>query len=199
MHKTFRLLLPSLLLATALAACGDKGADASADGSAPRAKGFNVTAKVRDGDADMAEIERYRFTVDGVRKYSAITAAMSKLDLENTSQATGTAADSAAAEKESDEMVGSSNSASLDETETFLNGNKQARELLAAHGMDTREYVVMSLAMMTVAFAQMAIDQGANADSVAKELKGGAENLKFYKEHRKEFDAMLNASKSAKS
>ena len=44
--------------------------------------------------------------------------------------------------------------------------------------------------------AQMAIDQGVRPDSVAKEMKISAENMQFYKEHRKELDAMQKASKS---
>ena len=70
--STLRLLLPSLLLATTLAACSEKSADASGAGSAPRSKGFNVTAKAKDGDADEEEIKRFRLTIDGVRKMHAI-------------------------------------------------------------------------------------------------------------------------------
>ena len=193
MHKsTLRLLLPSLLLATTLIACGDKAADASADGSAPRSKGFNVTAKAKDGAADEEEISRFRLTMDGVRKLHAINLAMKKIDLEKSIQASGTPEDSAAAENESD---GGSNEPSIDELETFINGNTQARALIAAHGMDTRDYVVMTHAMLVVGLAQMAIDQGARPDSVAKELKISAENLQFYKEHRKELDQMQSGSK----
>ena len=192
MPKTFRLLLPSLLLATTLTACGDKAADASADGSAPRSKSFDVTAKAKDGAADEEEISRFRLTMDGVRKLHAINSGMAKLDLEKSSQASGTPEDSAAAENESD---GGSNEPSIDELETFINRNTQARALIAAQGMDTRDYVVMTHAMLVVGVAQMAIDQGARPDSVAKELKVSAENMQFYKEHRKEIDQMQSGSK----
>ena len=191
--STLRLLLPSLLLATTLAACSDKAADASGDKSASRSKSFNVTAKAKDGAADEEEISRFRLTIDGVRKMHAINLAMKKIDLEKSSQASGTPEDSAAAENESD---AGSNSSSLDEIETFINGNTQARTLLAAHGMDTRDYVVMTHAMLVVGVAQMAIDQGTRPDSVAKEMKITAENMRFYKENRKELDAMQKASKS---
>ena len=185
-----RLLLPSLLLAATLTACGDKAADASANGSAPRPKSSNVTAKATDA-ADVEEIKRFRLTIDGVRKWNAINLAMEKLDRDKTSQASGTSKDSAAAEKESD---GGSNSPSHDELERSINSDKQARALIAAQGMTTRDYVVMTGALVVVAFAQMAIDQGAKPDSVAKEI--GAEKLQFYKEHRKELDAMQQLSKS---
>ena len=193
MHKsTLRLLLPTMLLATTLAACGDKAADASADGSVARSKGFNVTAKAKDGAADEEEISRFRLTMDGVRKYHAINLAMKQIDLEKSNQASGTPEDSAAAENESD---AGSNEPSIDELETFINRNTQARALIAAQGMDTRDYVVMTHAMLVVGVAQMAIDQGARPDSVAKELKVSAENLQFYKEHRKEIDQMQSGSK----
>ncbi len=205
MHNTLRLL-PSLLLAATLTACGDKAADASAAGSAPqsksaadapaagsapRPKSFNVTAKATDDAADEEEIKRFRLTIDGVRKWNAINLAMEKLDLDKASQTSGTSEDSAAAEKESE---GGSNEPSLDELETSINADKRARALLAAHGMDTREYVVMTGALFVVAAAQMAIDLGAKPDAVAKEFD--AEKLQFYKEHRKELDAMLKMSKS---
>lgn len=204
--STLKLLLPSLLLATTLAACGDKAADASAAGSAPqsksaadaptagsapRAKSFNVTARATNDAADEEEIKRFRLTMDGVRKFHAINLAMEKLDLDKASQASGTAKDSAAAEKESDT---GSNSPSLDELETSINSNKQARALIAAQGMDTREYVVMAGALFVVAAAQMAIDLGAKPDAVAKEFD--AEKVQFYKEHRKELDAMQKMSNS---
>ena len=193
MPKTFRLLLPAILLATTLNACGDKAADASGDKSASRSKSFNVTAKAKDGAADEEEISRFRLTIDGVRKMHAINLAMKKIDLEKSNQASGTPEDSAAAENESD---AGSNSPSIDELETFINRNTQARALIAAHGVDTRDYVVMTHAMLVVGVAQMAIDQGARPDSVAKEMKISAENMRFYKEHRKELDAMQKASKS---
>ena len=209
MHKhTLRLLFPSLLLAATLTACGDKAADASAAGSAPRSKSaadapadvsaprsksINVTAKAKDTDADEEETKRFRLTIDGVRKFHAINLAMEKLDLDKTSQASGTSEGSAAAEKESDT---GSNSPSLDELEASINADKRARALLAAHGMDTRDYVVMIGALLAVGVAQMAIDQGAKPDSVAKEMHTSAENMQFYKEHRKELDAMLKMSKS---
>ena len=200
MRKTLRLLLPALMLASTLAACSDKAADASADGSAPRSTSSKVTAKATDGAADEEEIRRFRLTIDGVRKMHAINLKMEKLDMENSSQASGTAEDSAAAESESDnDTAGGSNSSSLDEIETFINGTKQARTLLAAHGMDTRDYVVMTHAMMVVGVAQMMIDSGVGPDSVAKEMKVSTGNMQFYKEHRKELDAMQKLAKPKKS
>ena len=200
MHKnTLRLLLPSLLFAATLVACGDKAADAPAAGSATRAKSFNVPATVKNVDADEEEVKRFRLTMDGVRKYHAINLAMGKLDLEGSSQATDTdtGEDSADAESESDDdHDGESNSPSHDQLETYIDSNKQARALIAAHGMDTRDYVVMTGVLMAVGFAQMSIDQGANPESVAKEMNISAENLQFYKEHRKEFDAMQKTSQS---
>lgn len=198
--STLRLLLPSLLLASTLVACGEKAADASADGSAPRSKSFNVTVKAKDADSDEEEIKRFRLTIDGVRKMHVINVAMEKLDLEKSSEAKGTAEDSAAAEREDEnDTAGGSNSSSLDEIETFLNANAQARTLLASHGMDTRDYVVMTHAMIVVGVAQMMIDSGVRPDSVAKEMKVSAANMQFYKEHRTELDAMQKMSKPKKS
>lgn len=195
--STLRLLLSSLLLATTLAACSEKSADASGAGSAPRSKGFNVTAKAKDGDADLEEILRFRLTMDGVRKLHAINSGMAKLDLEKSSQANATSEDSAAAEKESvSEGAGGSKEPSIDELAEYFDRNKQARALIAAQGMDTRDYVLTTHAMTVVALAQWAIEQGAKPDSVAKEMKISAENMQFYKENRKELDAMQNASKS---
>lgn len=196
MPKTFRLLLPSLLLATTLTACGDKAADASSDGSAPRSKSFDVTAKAKDGAADEEEISRFRLTMDGVRKYHAINLAMKKIDLEKSNQASGTPEDSAAAENESvSEGAGGSNEPSIDELAAYFDRNAQARALIAAQGMDTRDYVLTTHAMTVVALAQWAIEQGAKPDSVAKEMKISAENMQFYKENRKEIDQMQSGSK----
>ena len=211
MHKhTLWLLFPSLLLAATLTACGDKAADAPTAGSAPRSKSaadapadvsaarsksFNVTAKAKDTDADEEETKRFRLTIDGVRKWNAIMTAMKKIDLAKPSQVGTASRQSAAADDKESKSDSGSHEPSIDELETFYNGNKQARALIAAQGMDTRDFVVMTNALLFAGVAQMTIDQGA-PDSVAKEMNVSAENLQFYKEHRKELDAMLKMSKS---
>ena len=56
--------------------------------------------------------------------------------------------------------------------------------------MDTRQFAVVTWTFIQAGFIQMAVDEGANLDSLAKAENVNVENLKFLKAHEKEVAAL---------
>lgn len=160
---------------TTLAACGKKS-DATAESNAPAARPVSVAARsAGSGDADLREINSYRLTMDDVRKWSAIKKKADAMKLEAKDTASNGADD---------------DDDSLDGFEAKINATPKLKALVESEGMDPRDFAVVTWTMIQAAFIQMAVDQGASLDSLAKDKDVNVENLKFLKAHAQEIDAL---------
>lgn len=175
MNRKTLIALLAAATATTLAACGRKS-DATAETSAAAA-GRPVTVAARSagsGDADLREINSYRLTMDDVRKWSAIKKKADAMKLEAKDTASN----------------GADDDDSLDGFEAKINATPKLKALIESEGMDTRDFAVVTWTMIQAAFIQMAVDQGASLDSLAKDKDVNVENLKFLKAHEQEIDAL---------
>ena len=164
----------ALALLATLAACGTKD-DAPAAGGAASNSIAIPTSKAGSDDADLKEINSYRLTMDDVRKFAAIKAKGDKLNLKS---------------KEDSDDGDSKDDESLDGMARKIDRNPQLKALIESEGMDTRQFAVVMWTFIQAGFIQMAVDQGANLDSLAKAENVNVENLKFLKAHEKEVAAL---------
>jgi len=164
----------SLVLIATLAACGKKD-DAPAAGSAPNSIAI-PTGKAGSDDADLKEINSYRLTMDDVRKFAAIKAKGDKLNLKS--------------KDDRNDDGDSKDDESLDGLARKFERNPQLKALIESEGMDTRQFAVVTWTFIQAGFIQMAVDQGASLDSLAKAENVNVENLKFLKAHEKEVEAL---------
>lgn len=170
-----RNALIALVAAATLAACGRKS-DATAETNTAAARPFSVAARsAGSGDADLREINSYRLTMDDVRKWSAIKKKADAMKIEAKDTASNGADD---------------DDDSLDGFEAKINATPKLKALIEGEGMDTRDFAVVTWTMIQAAFIQMAVDQGASLDSLAKDKDVNVENLKFLKAHAQEIDAL---------
>jgi hypothetical protein len=162
-------------ITTTLAACGRKS-DATVETSAAAARPVTVAARsAGSGDADLREINSYRLTMDDVRKWSAIKKKADAMKIEAKDTASNGADD---------------DDDSLDGFEAKINATPKLKALIESEGMDPRDFAVVTWTMIQAAFIQMAVDQGASLDSLAKDKDINVENLKFLKAHEQEIDAL---------
>lgn len=173
MIKTLRYA--SLALLATLAACGRKD-DAAVAGSAPNSIAI-PTGKAGSDDADLREINDYRLTMDDVRKFAAIRAKADKMHIKAKDDARDSDGDS-----KDDET--------LDGMARKFDRDPRIKALIESEGMDTRHFAVLTWTFIQAGFIQMAVDQGANLDSLAKAENVNVENLKFLKAHEKEVAAL---------
>lgn len=177
-HSAHCLVFP-LLLATAFVGCADKQSEGAAEQLATRSTPAQFpTNDAANGDADLEEIGDYRLTMDDLRKWSSIVAEANQIDYTQSA---------------SREI---SDNPSIDDLEGLYSENPQARALIENGGLDIRDFVVITFTMMHAGFAQFSIDQGANPDSVAKEMNVSLANLKFLKDHQNEI-AQLQKNNAA--
>ena len=162
----------ALALLATLAACGTKDDAPAAGGAAPNSIAI-PTSKAGSDDADLKEINSYRLTMDDVRKFAAIKAKGDKLNL-----------------KSKDDDGDSKDDESLDGLARKFERNPQLKALIESEGMDTRQFAVVTWTFIQAGFIQMAVDEGANLDSLAKAENVNVENLKFLKAHEKEVAAL---------
>ena len=163
----------ALALLAALAACGTKDDAPAAAGSAPNSIAIPTAKAGSSDEADLKEINSYRLTMDDVRKYAAIKAKADKLHL-----------------KAKDDDSDSKDDESLDGLARKLDRSPQLKALIESEGMDTRQFAVVTWTFIQAGFIQMAVDQGASLDSLAKAENVNVENLKFLKAHEKEVAAL---------
>lgn len=161
----------ALALLATLAACGTKDDAPAAGGAAPNSIAI-PTGKAGSDDADLKEINSYRLTMDDVRKFAAIKAKADKMNIKV---------------KDDD---GEPKDESLDGLARKLDRSPQIKALIESEGMDTRQFAVVTWTFIQAGFIQMAVDEGANLDSLAKAENVNVENLKFLKAHEKEVAAL---------
>lgn len=168
----------SLALLATLAACGNKDDGPATAGSAPNSIAIPA-GKAGSDDADLKEINSYRLTMDDVRKFAAIKAKGDKLNLKSNDDSESRSDDGDAKDDES-----------LDGLARKFERNPRLKALIESEGMDTRRFAVVTWTFIQAGFIQMAVDQGANLDSLAKAENVNVENLKFLKAHEKEVAAL---------
>jgi len=167
-NSSFPVLGP-LLLTLILTACGD-GETSRGHGLRQAAPAAAVPAPA-GGSADQQETADYVLTMEDVRKWTAANRNIQKIKV-----------DEAQSEVPDD--------GSIDAMEAKFNAHPQLRAEIEKAGLDVRDFVVITWTLMQASFAQYAVDQGANPDSVAASMKVNPTNLKFLQEHRQELEQL---------
>lgn len=126
------------------------------------------------GDADLRELSRYTLTLADVRKYAAANESLAKLPKA----------------EETEEDSESENDESLDGMVKRIASVPQARKTIEAAGLTVRQYAVITMSIFQAAFAQYAIEQGADPAKVAKDAGVNPANIRFVKEHKAELEKM---------
>ena len=115
--------------------------------------------------------------MDDVRKFAAIRAKADKMNIKAKVDARDSDGDS-------------KNDETLDGMARKFDRDPRIKALIESEGMDTRHFAVVTWTFIQAGFIQMAVDQGANLDSLAKAENVNVENLKFLKAHEKEVAAL---------
>lgn len=131
------------------------------------------------GDADVRELSRYELTMADLRKYAAANATLAKQP-------------KAESEEDGDE---DRNNESLDDMATRVGRVPEARKAIEAAGLTPRQYAVITMALFQAAFAQFAVDQGADPAKVARDAGVNPANLRFVKEHKQELEKLKPAAR----
>ena len=130
------------------------------------------------GDADLRELTRYTLTLADVRKYAAANAALAKLPKPEQNEED--------AESEGDD----DNAESLDDMAKRIETVPGARKSIEAAGLTVRQYAIITMSIFQAAFAQFAIEQGADPAKVAKDAGVNPANIRFVKEHKAELEKL---------
>ena len=179
-------LVPALVLVTTLAACGGKEGGAT-DSSAPNAASASASSGGTNADAELADIQSYKLSMDKIDKMLAaqrILAAKAKA--------------MTPAEREAMEARGESASdanASLDDMARKIDSEPMLRDAIREAGLSSREYVLITMSMMQTGMAESVLKMRPkdNQDSLIREMKANADNIKFYREHQAEITAKSKA------
>jgi hypothetical protein len=135
-------------------------------------------AHAASSDADLRELTRYTLTLPDLRKYSAANEALTKLPKP------------AEKEEDADSDDESNDSESLDDMVKRMESVPGARKSIEGAGLTVRQYAVITMAIFQAAFAQFAIEQGADPAKVAKDAGVNPANIRFVKEHKAELEKM---------
>ena len=127
------------------------------------------------GDADLRELSRYVLTMADVRKYAAVNAALVKLPK---------------AQQNEEEDEDDADDESLDGMVKRIEAVPEARKSIEAAGLTVRQYAVITMALFQAAFAQFAVEQGADPAKVAQDAGVNPANIRFIKEHKAELDKL---------
>jgi hypothetical protein len=127
------------------------------------------------GDADLRELSRYELTMSDVRKFAAANAAL---------------AQHPEAERDEDQDDGDTDDESLDELAARIGRVPEARKAIEEAGLTVRQYAVITMALFQAAFAQYAVEQGADIDKVARDAGVNPANIRFVKEHKAELEKL---------
>lgn len=165
-----------LALILIAAACGKK-ADSSGDAQVPEVSTADVpdVAAGGSGDADARELARYRLTMADVRKVAAVQEKWRRLLEQHPELA-----------RDDDDAAEVSETEWLDQTQAAIERVPEARRVIREAGMDVREFLLVSMALIQAWGGQALVQQGSNPDAVARELMINPANLRFVKEHEAE-------------
>jgi cell fate (sporulation/competence/biofilm development) regulator YmcA (YheA/YmcA/DUF963 family) len=180
-------LLPALSL-LALAACGKKDAAPADSAGAPAAAAAASSASGSSkADADLADVTNYRLSMDKIDKYIAaqrnIAAKMKSM----------TPAEREAV-KARNENTGDAN-ASLDDMARNIEREPVMNDAIRSAGLSAREFALITISMMQSAMASSVLKMRPkdNQDSLVREMKANADNIKFYREHEAEITSKTKA------
>lgn len=134
-------------------------------------------ARSASGDADLRELSRYVLTLSDVRKYAAANEALAKLPKPEQNE-------------EEAEDGDDDNDESLDGMAKRIESVPAARQSIEAAGLSVRQYAVITMALFQAAFAQFAVEQGADPAKVARDAGVNPANLRFVKEHKAELEKL---------
>jgi len=137
------------------------------------------TRAAASGDADLRELSRYELTMADVRKFAAANAALAKHPKAEQND-----------DEEEDEDESSNDDESLDEMAARIGRIPEARNAIEAAGLTVRQYAVITMALFQAAFAQYAVEQGADPAKVARDAGVNPANLRFVKEHKAELEKL---------
>ncbi len=137
------------------------------------------THAAASGDADLRELARYELTMADVRKFAAANAALAKHPKAEQND-----------DEDEDEDESSNDDESLDEMAARIGRIPEARKAIEAAGLTVRQYAVITMALFQSAFAQYAVEQGADPAKVARDAGVNPANLRFVKEHKAELEKL---------
>ncbi|HEX7114151.1 MAG TPA: hypothetical protein VF193_03380 [Steroidobacter sp.] len=135
----------------------------------------NAIANPRSSaDPNLQEIADYRLNIEVVRKWAKAAKGLKRL------------------ERDYPELGDAdfSDSASLDDMAAFFDDIPEASDAIRKAGLDTREYVVVSFAIMQAAMAQWLMEQGTPREKIAAEMGIHPANLAFVEKHKAELEAI---------
>ncbi len=127
------------------------------------------------GDADLRELSRYTLTMTDLRKFAAANASLAKHPK---------------AEESEDADDSENDNESLDEMAARIGRIPEARQAIEGAGLTVRQYAVITMALFQAAFAQYAVEQGADIDKVARDAGVNPANIRFVKEHKAELEKL---------
>ena len=180
-------LVPALVLVATLAACGKKDGSAPDSAAQGAAAATSSTTAGTKGDAELADVQSYRLSMDKIDKMLAaqrILAAKAKA--------------MTPAEREAMEARGDSDSdpnESLDDMARKIEKEPMLRDAIREAGLSPREYVLITMSMMQTGMADGGLKMRPkdNQDSLIRAMKANPDNIKFYREHEAEITAKSKA------
>jgi hypothetical protein len=175
-------LLASALIALAACSKSDSSASSAATGNAATSPA--VSAQVED---DLADITKYRLSMDKIDKYMA---AQRNLAVKAASM---TPAQRAAMEARN-ENSGDPN-ASLDDMAKRIESEPVMASAIKDAGLSPREFAMITISMMQTGMAAAVLKMRPqdNQDSLIREMKANPDNIKFYNEHEAEITSKSKA------
>ena len=190
MTAASRAALLSVVPLLVVAACGKKDA-APASSAAATTASASAGAK---GDADLADVQSYELTMDKVDKYFAV-----QRNLANKVKAMSPAERKAAmAHKDDDNDEDSGKSDDIDGMARKIDSQPQLAAAIREAGLSSREFAVMTLALMQsgMAASVMKMRPKDDPDSLARAMKANPANVRFYREHEAELTRRTNEMKA---
>lgn len=168
----------ALLFVLPLSGCGGDEPSSEAAAASPAA-GSPAADYSAGGDdsADLAELADYELTMDDIRRWTALTHNPEFADFD------------AAPDDSGDDGDGS-----IDDMVAKISAHPRARSLIEDAGLDVRDFVLITFTVMVAGFAQYAIEQGADPDSVANATSVNPDNIRFMLEHGEELAALRNGT-----
>ena len=180
-YRSFPILAASFLL---LAACSKSDSSSSSAATGNPSTSAATSAQVED---DLADITKYRLTMEKIDKYMA---AQKNLAAKAASM---TPAQRAAMEARNENS--SDPNASLDDMAKRIESEPVMNAAIKDAGLSAREFAMITISMMQTGMAAAVLKMRPqdNQDSLIREMKANPENIKFYNEHEAEITAKSKA------